>query len=149
MSNNLKFGVGLIFIVAFLGIVLSISYYNMSDTIKEISDENEFNRQENFVNENVLTEQVRTKIEEWPQKYGFIQAIEDKCVVSVHGRTIYNKDELDEFLEKVGANEPYFIRCIGFTTEGDMLITDVNFEGNDVFSTCFDLTRDKYASRTG
>lgn len=88
----------------------------------------------------------KTKIEELPEDYSFINAIRDNCVVNVHNQTIYNKDELDRFIDNVNNNTPDFIRCISFTTEGGMLITDVNFEGNESYRVCCDWTRDEYSS---
>ena len=88
----------------------------------------------------------KTKIEELPEDYSFINAIRENCVVNVHNQTIYNKDELDRFIDNVNNNTPDFIRCISFTTEGGMLITDVNFEGNESYRVCCDWTRDKYSS---
>ena len=87
----------------------------------------------------------KTKIEDLPGDYSLEAAIEDNCFVSIHGSKIYNKDELDRFLENVEKNTPDFIRCVSFTTEGDMLITDVNFEGSNSFRTCLDWTRDEYS----
>lgn len=80
----------------------------------------------------------KTKIEDLPGDYSLEAAIEDNCFVSIQGSKIYNKDELDRFLENVEENMPDFIRCVSFTTEGDMIITDVNFEGSNSFRTCSD-----------
>lgn len=91
--------------------------------------------------------QYKSKIEDLPQDYSFINAIKDNCVVSVHNKKMYNKDELDRFVENVKNNRSDFMRCINFTTEGDMLITDVNFEGNNSFRVCFDWTRDEWSSK--
>jgi len=86
-------------------------------------------------------------IEDLPENYNILQAINDRCVVRTNNAQVFNKDELDKFLENVNNNTPDFIRCIAFTTEGDMIITDVEFEGNNIFSVCKDLTRDKYSSK--
>ena len=50
-------------------------------------------------------------------------------------------------MENVNNNVPDFVRCISFSEEGDMLITDVNFEGNKSFRYCLDSTRDKWAGK--
>ena len=86
-------------------------------------------------------------IEDLPENYNILQAINDKCVVRTNNAQVFNKDELDKFLENVNNNTADFIRCISFTIEGDMIITDVDFEGNNIFSVCKDLTRDKYSSK--
>ena len=89
----------------------------------------------------------KTKIEDLPQEYTLVNAIKDNCVISVHGNRIYNKDELDRFLENVNKNNADFIRCISYTPEGDIVITDVNFEGNNSFRVCLDSTRDKWSGK--
>ncbi len=96
---------------------------------------------------NIQTEtDYKTKIEELPEDYSFTQAIKDNCVISSNNHKIYNKDELDRFLENVKNNVPDFVRCINNTDEGDMIITDVKFEGNESFRICIDSTRDEYSS---
>lgn len=89
----------------------------------------------------------KAKIDELPQDYSLINAIEDNCVISIHEKKLYNGDELDRFLKNVENNTPDFIRCISFTIEGDMLITDINFEGSNSFRTCCDWTRDEWSSK--
>ena len=96
---------------------------------------------------NIQTEtDYKAKIEELPKDYSLIQAIRDNCVISIHGSKVYNTDELDRFLENVKNNVPDFVRCINYTDEGDMIITDVNFEGSESFRICLDSTRDEYSS---
>ena len=87
-----------------------------------------------------------SKIEELPENYNILQAINDDCVVVTNDKKIFNKDELDDFIKRLQNNQTDFIRCIAYTTEGDMIITDVNFEGNNNFSVCIDLTRDKFST---
>ncbi len=87
----------------------------------------------------------RTKIEDLPKDYTLIEAVRDNSVINVHNRKLYNKDELDRFIDNVNNNIPDFIRCIIFTIEGDMLIEDVNFEGSGSFRVTEDFTRDEYA----
>ena len=87
-----------------------------------------------------------TKIEELPQNYSVEQAIKDNCIVGIHNMKIYNKDELDRFVENVNNNIPDFIRTINFSDEGDMLINDIDFEGSNSFRVCLDWTRDRYSS---
>lgn len=88
----------------------------------------------------------KTKIEDLPKDYNTIEAIKDNCVVSIHNKKLYNKDELDRFIENVNNNRADFMRCISFTNEGDILITDVNFEGSNSFRVTFDWTRDEWSS---
>lgn len=88
----------------------------------------------------------KTKIEELPQDYSIEDAIKDNCVISVHGSKVYNEDVLENFLSNVNNNIADSIRSINFTIEGDMLITEINFKGNNIFETCLDWTRDKFSS---
>ena len=90
--------------------------------------------------------EYKTKIEDLPKDYNIMEAIQDNCVVSIHNKKLYNKDELDRFIENVNNNRTDFMRCISFTTEGDMLITDVNFGGSNSFRVTFDWTRDEWSS---
>lgn len=85
-------------------------------------------------------------IELLPKEYSLINAVVDNCVVSIHGGKIYNKDELDRFLKNVENNTQDFIRCINYTIEGDMIITDVYFEGDNKFRAILDSTRDKWSN---
>lgn len=114
-------------LITYTGLVME-SYPTQIDVI-DIQTETEF----------------RTKIEELPQEYSLIQAIIDKCVINTNSNKIYNKDELDRFVNNVNNNIPDFIRCISYTIEGDMIITDVNFDGDNSYRVCFDWTRDKWS----
>lgn len=106
-----------------------------------IVQENPHYYSENYNNDS------KTKIEDLPQDYSYIQAIQDKCIISMQGIKLFNKSELDKFLDKVNKNEPYSIRCISYTVEGDMIITDVDYKGNNEFSVCHDNTRDRFSSK--
>lgn len=88
----------------------------------------------------------KNKLEDLPKQYSLINAVVDNCVVSIHGSKIYNKDELDRFLKNVENNTQDFIRCINYTIEGDMIITDVYFEGDNNFRAILDSTRDKWSN---
>lgn len=100
--------------------------------------------QNNEIQERSNDENI-TKIEELPEKYSFIQAIKDKCVVSGY-KKMYNKDVLDKFVENVNNGKKGFMRLISYTIEGDMIITDIDFDGK-IFEVCFDWTRDEYLSK--
>ncbi len=95
---------------------------------------------------NIETEyEYRTKIEDLPEEYELEDAIKDACIINVHGKEIYNKSEFDRFIDNVNNNVPDFIRVINYTIEGDMIITDVRFEGSSSFRVCRDTTRDKFS----
>ena len=122
-----------------------LDYANPENSFVENYIENE--AQTNTIANNIDYSNEKLKIEDLPEDYNYIQAIQDKCIISSQGFKVFNKDELDIFLNKVNNNEPYSIRTINYTVEGDMMITDVNFEGNNVFSTCCDWTRDEFSSK--
>jgi len=87
-----------------------------------------------------------SNIEELPENYNMIQAVNDGCVVVTNNKKIFNKNKLDEFIEHTKNDESDFIRCIAYTIEGDMIITDVHFYGNNIFNVYTDLTRDKFSA---
>ncbi len=93
-----------------------------------------------------LEEQYKTDIKKLPKDYTLNEAIRDNCVIQIHGTTIYNKDELDRFVDNVNNNRFDFMRCINYTIEGDMIIVDIKHEGNNSFRVCLDNTRDKFSS---
>lgn len=142
MNKSIKIVIGiLVIIIVIWGIIFAIEYINNNNF------ENEANKNEEIKQNIKIQTDYKVKIEELPQDYSLQNAIKDNCIVSIHGMKLYNKDELDRFLENVNNNTPDFIRCISFTIEGDMLITDVNFEGNNSFRTCCDWTRDEWSSK--
>lgn len=94
----------------------------------------------------IQTEETYKKnIESLPKDYTLEQAIQDNCVVLIHTKKIYNKDELDRFNQNVKNNIPDFMRVVSFTIEGDMLITDIKYYFENTFNVCFDWTRDEYS----
>lgn len=96
---------------------------------------------------NIETEmEYKKNIESLPEDYTLEQAVEDNCVVLTNNEKIYNKDELDRFIQNVNNNIPDFIRVVCFTVEGDMIITDIKFNNENNFKVCFDYTRDEYSS---
>ncbi len=103
----------------------------ITGAISDIEDKNSYNE---------------NKLEDLPKEYSLINSVIDNCVVSVHGSRIYNKDELDRFLKNVENHTQDFIRCINYTIEGDMIITDVYFEGDNNFRAILDSTRDKWSN---
>lgn len=142
MKKSIKIVIGILFIIILIGgIIFVIDHTNNSNL------ENETNNNEEIKQNIKIQTDYKVKIEELPEDYSLQNAIKDNCIVSIHGKKLYNKDELDRFLENVNNNIPDFIRCISFTIEGDMLITDVNFEGNNIFKTCCDWTRDEWSSK--
>ncbi len=127
-NNDILYSIGQELLITYTGYVME-TYPVQIDVIK-IQTETDY----------------KTKIEKLPSNYTVEQAISDNCVVTKTGGEIKNIDELNRFLDNVNSNQPDFIRCISFTIEGDMIITDVTFEGNNSFRVCLDSTRDKFSS---
>lgn len=135
MSKKTKIIIGVLAVVLILCAIFYVIKY------KEINNSEE--NENPSVQPKVLS--YKTKIEELPQDYSIEDAIKDNCVISVHGSKVYNEDVLENFLNNVNNNIPDSIRSINFTVEGDMLITEINFKGNNIFETCLDWTRDKFS----
>lgn len=135
MKKIIKIFISLLVItlIILLGIL-----FNKTSNINKIKEEIY-----NTENESLLKENI-TKIEELPNGYSFEEAVNDKCVVST--TKLYNKNKLESFIENINNNVPDFIRIVNYTVEGDMIITDIQFEKNNVFKVCVDGTRDKFAS---
>lgn len=139
MSKSIKVSIALIIsIIILCGVMLVISAKFIKKTEKNA---------ENKPSDIKADKVYLNNIEELPKEYSLEQAVKDNCVVSVHEKEIYNKDELDKFLECVNNNKEYCIRCINYTIEGDMIITDVYFEGDNNFRAVLDSTRDKWSAK--
>lgn len=145
MKKSIRIVIGILITMIIAGVVVFIINYYKTNIKEPTGIVKQDKNSENEINSNKETE-YKINIEELPQNYSFINAIQDNCVISIHGKKLYNKDKLDSFLKNVKDNKSDSIRCISYTVEGDMLITDVNFEGNNSFRTCCDWTRDKYSS---
>lgn len=140
MSKNKKITIiTIIIIIILLGIMLFIGYNNKLKKVNDII----IGKPEIDISSN-QNKEIYNKIENLPKNYSIINAINDKCVVSVHNLKIYNKDILDKFLENVKQNKKDFIRTVNYTIEGDPIITDISFEGDNTFVTTIDSTRDKF-----
>ncbi len=87
-------------------------------------------------------------IRELPREYGQYKnldiAVADGAVVIAHTES-YNFDRLESFLQTVATGEPDFVRIIDYTTEGDPIITDYQYDG-ERFTVTSDNTRDTFDS---
>ena len=143
MKKSIKTIISILITLIILGgIIFWINFKQASKPRTQVSETNNILKQDEITINNYI------KIEELPEDYSFTQAIADKCVIITNNNKMYNKDKLDIFLENIDNNIPDFMRCISFTIEGDMLITDVSFEEKDNFRVCFDWTRDEFSSST-
>ena len=145
MKKSIRIVIGILITMIIAGVVVFIINYYKTNIKEPTGIVKQDKNSENEINSNKETE-YKINIEELPQNYSFINAIQDNCFILIHGKKLYNEDKLESFLQNVKDNKSDSIRCISYTVEGDMLITDVNFEGNNSFRTCCDWTRDKYSS---
>lgn len=138
MNKSIKISIALIIsIIILCGVMLFISAKFIKKTETDADNKpSDIKADKVYVN----------NIEKLPKEYSLINAVVDNCIVSIHGYKIYNKDELDRFIENVNNNREYSIRCINYTTEGGMIIADIYFEGNNNFKAVLDSTRDNWSA---
>ena len=149
MKNIVKLLLIVLTIAILIITIVAIININLSKEEIDNNLKNELFNNGNQSNNSEFTEvEYMKKIEDLPKDYTTEQAVIDNCIVSANGNKIYNKDELDRFLENVNNNVPDFARFINYTVEGDMIITDVNFEGSNNFRVCIDSTRDKWSAES-
>ena len=90
-------------------------------------------------------------LEEIPQEYPMQQAIKDGCVV-ISYNAVFNKGKLDSFIANTTANnenrQSDFIRIVQYTTEGDPIITDLEYRENLGYILTYDNTRDAFGADT-
>lgn len=133
MNKNLKIIIGILIVLLVVGAIYM--YYKLTTQNEPKEESPTDNKTYNF-----------KAIESLPEDYTLDQAVEDNCVVLTNNEKIYNKDELDRFIQNVNNNIPDFMRVVCFTVEGDMIITDIKFNNENNFKVCFDYTRDEYSS---
>ena len=89
-----------------------------------------------------------TDIRDLPEDYGHYdirdQAIADGVVVTFSGATA-NSGKITEFLQSAAKGESAFMRTIYYTTEGDPIITDYEFDGEKYIVT-YDNSRDSFGT---
>jgi hypothetical protein len=79
-----------------------------------------------------------------PKKpYHSEEAIENGDVVNLHGE-ISNLDNFENFIESVESGIKDEIRVTNYTTEGDPIFYNLNYDGNKIHYT-FDNSQDGYA----
>lgn len=97
-------------------------WYAIVDNLQLKDDVKIIVEHKNFNNENVL------EISELPLDYSVDAAIKDGCFTLKNNKRVSsNENQLDEFIEKTKKGEKCFVRVYS-NYEGDINITDVNFE---------------------
>ncbi len=81
-----------------------------------------------------------------PEEYPPEEAAANGDYVSVHGVQYFNEEKLTAFLDAVSTKNSAAIRTVGYTDEGDPIISDVIFDGSK-FTLWSDTTRDQFGIR--
>jgi len=127
----------LVVIIALCGTILIINL---------VKDKNNKEPLENNVANNKENTMVEYKdIKELPENYGFDDAIKDNCFVAIHNER-YNIDVLNKFISDIINKKTSFIRIVQCTTEGDIIVTDIDYKQDGEVEMCDDNTRDGYGS---
>lgn len=85
------------------------------------------------VNKNTNTLNVQERnLNDLPKNYNLQDAISDGCFTIANNNVIYNKKALDNFVNRLNVNkeekQDTRLRIAQFTTEGDMIITDIEYK---------------------
>jgi len=81
-----------------------------------------------------------------PEEYPPEVAAANGDYVSVHLQQVFNEEKLTAFLDAVSDRKSAAIRTVGYTDEGDPIITEAIFDGSKFTVQC-DTTRDKFGIR--
>ncbi len=81
-----------------------------------------------------------------PEEYPPEVAAANGDYVSVHLQQVFNEEKLTAFLDAVSDRKSAAIRTVGYTDEGDPIITEAIFDGSK-FTVQRDTTRDKFGIR--
>lgn len=129
-------------LILIIAIILSYAYEYKRQHNRSMN-----NHYENVVNTLVVdVNQVTanyTPLEELPKDYTLDDAILNNCYVYISGRE-YNKEVYDSFVSNVENKREAVARIAKSTTEGDVIIIDLNYDGSKYIVT-EDNTRDKYS----
>ncbi len=110
--------------------------------------EEQLNSIEEIIEKNIDEQKL---LEEIPQEYSMEQAIKDGCVV-ISYNAVFNKGKLDSFIANTSANnenrQSDFMRIVQYTTEGDAIITDLEYRENLGYMLTYDNTRDAFGADT-
>ena len=158
MKNKILIG-----IIVFIALAVSIGLviFSLRD-FKENkgnfnnSNYNEIESKSNNISNNEVgannSNQFYTKnvnLEDLPYNYTLEQAIKDGCFTIIP-HSVFNKENLDNFIENTKINSknriPDSIRIAATTIEGQLILYDLSFDGNN-YILKRDLTRDEYSAK--
>ena len=158
MKNKILIG---IIIVIALAISIGLVIFNLGGFKKNKESNNNINyngvesKNNNISNNEVganTSNPIDTKnvnLEDLPYNYTLEQAIKDGCFTIIP-HSVYNKENLDNFIENNKVNSknriPYSIRIATTTIEGQLILYDLSYDGNN-YILKMDLTRDEYSAK--
>lgn len=141
----------------YLGLGYKIIDYNVIDGNDKTYIGSYFMKYEDYADENikinnnekdVVQNAKYIPLENLPKEYTFEQALKDGCLI-ISYKNIYNKGILDKFIENTGVNSknriPDVLRVAQWTTEGDLILTDVEYTKEGKYKIRHDSTRDKFS----
>ena len=133
MSKKLKIIV-LIIIIAIIGILL------VYGIIKSTQSDDE------HIDNNIEVEdKLYADLETIPLDYNFSQIVEDGCYIITNTGIVYNLKNLENFVNNVQNNVKDQIRIVQYTTEGQPVITDLEYT-KDKFILKHDSRRDGFSA---
>lgn len=141
----------------YLGLGYKIIDYNIIDGNDKAYIGSYFMKYEDYAKENlkinnnekdIVQNSKYIPLENMPKEYSFDQALKDGCLI-ISYKNIYNKGMLDKFIENTGINSknriPDVLRVAQWTTEGDLILTDVEYTKEGKYKIRHDSTRDKFS----
>lgn len=141
----------------YIGLGYKIIDYNIIDGNDKAYIGSYFMKYEDYADKNIKISNNEKDIvqnakyiplEQLPKEYTFDQALKDGCLI-ISYKSVYNKGMLDKFIENTGVNSknriPDVLRVAQWTTEGDLILTDVEYTKEGKYKIRHDSTRDKFS----
>jgi hypothetical protein len=79
-----------------------------------------------------------------PKNYPFTEAVKQGDIIYLHGKYT-NVDKLPQFMDDVLNQKPSSIRIVHYTTEGDPIIEEINYDAQKI-TYKYDNSRDSFGS---
>lgn len=133
MSKRVK----LMLIVTGIILVVILICLGVIRVVRNSNNQNEEPKIENSTN--------YIELEKVPLDYNFADMVEDKCYIVTNSNTVYHIEQLDKFIKNVEENIPDEIRIVGYTIEGQPILTNLEYTKNR-FILKIDTRRDGYAT---
>jgi hypothetical protein len=88
-----------------------------NNKVKTPVDNNDFNK-------------IKSELSHFPKKYNADTAVNDGCLVIVHGVLKSKRDVMDDFVSNSKSGKASSINIVQYTDEGDALITKVVYSND-------------------